>query len=372
LRGGHWRAFQARYPESNRIHKRMLRASRRLWAREQQDDPEWRQARSHLWRAQCNCPYWHGVFGGLYLPHLRAAVYRELIAAEAAGAPEGLTIETTDLDLDGALDAVLETPRWAAWVSARGARLWGFDDRDTRWNYCDTLARRPEAYHDALRRAAVGGGEGKSIHEAVRWKSHGEERLLEGYDQHARDSFLDVWEEEGHRHDWGEDGFALRVESGAVALRADESQGPAVEKSFRIDSEDGLEVGYRLSAGRARRGTLEVTLNLGLHVRQAEDRWVEVGGERADPPHWGASARHRGVTSLGFVDGWAGRRLDIALDRPGDVARAPIETVSLSEAGAEAVFQGIELQVRFAVAVAPDQPWRVSFRLRPGRFRSGA
>src|SRR5262249_36488308 len=32
LRGGHWRSFQARYPESNRMHKRMLRASRLLWA----------------------------------------------------------------------------------------------------------------------------------------------------------------------------------------------------------------------------------------------------------------------------------------------------------------------------------------------------
>jgi len=35
----------------------------------------WLESRDHLWRAQCNCPYWHGVFGGLYLPHLRAAVY---------------------------------------------------------------------------------------------------------------------------------------------------------------------------------------------------------------------------------------------------------------------------------------------------------
>ena len=25
------------------------------------------KARTHLYRGQCNCPYWHGVFGGLYL-----------------------------------------------------------------------------------------------------------------------------------------------------------------------------------------------------------------------------------------------------------------------------------------------------------------
>ena len=30
LRGGHWRGFLAKYPEANRLHKRMLRVSRRL------------------------------------------------------------------------------------------------------------------------------------------------------------------------------------------------------------------------------------------------------------------------------------------------------------------------------------------------------
>ena len=39
-------------------------------------------ARDYLYAGQCNCPYWHGVFGGLYLPHLRWAVYKKLIKAE--------------------------------------------------------------------------------------------------------------------------------------------------------------------------------------------------------------------------------------------------------------------------------------------------
>ncbi len=35
-----------------------------------------------LYRGQCNCSYWHGAFGGVYLPHLRNAVYQQLIAAD--------------------------------------------------------------------------------------------------------------------------------------------------------------------------------------------------------------------------------------------------------------------------------------------------
>ena len=366
LRGGHWRAFQARYPESNRMHKRMLRASRRLWAAARPEDPAWLEARDHLWRSQCNCPYWHGVFGGLYLPHLRAAVYRELIAAERAVAPASASVEEADLDLDGGMDALLETKAWAAWTSARGGRLWAFDDRIGRWNYGDTLARRPEAYHDALRRAAVGGGEGQSIHEAVRWKEPGHEHLLEGYDAHGRDSLVDCWEEEGHRHEWAEARFDLALEGASVVMSAPEGNGPAIRKRFAEGADGALETAYALRSSRQRSGTLEVTINLGLHVRQADDRWIEVNGRREQPSHWGARAEHAGVTSLAFVDGWAKRRLELETDRPATVARAPIETVSLSEAGAEAVFQGVEARYRFEVALAPGEPWRVAFRWRIG------
>lgn len=33
--------------------------------------------RDSLWKAQCNCGYWHGVFGGIYLPHIRKAIYAD-------------------------------------------------------------------------------------------------------------------------------------------------------------------------------------------------------------------------------------------------------------------------------------------------------
>src|SRR5207247_1313477 len=65
LRGGHWRNFLVKYPEANRMHKKMLALSALCRAR---GDPP--AARRAIGRAQCNDAYWHGVFGGLYLPHL--------------------------------------------------------------------------------------------------------------------------------------------------------------------------------------------------------------------------------------------------------------------------------------------------------------
>jgi 4-alpha-glucanotransferase len=369
LRGGLWRNFQARYPEANRLHKRMLLASRKLWSRPAEDETPWREARTRLWRSQCNCPYWHGVFGGLYLPHLRSALYKELIAAETFVAPAEPALEQADIDLDGTGDALLETRHWAAWISERGARLWALDDRVALWNYGDTLARRPEAYHRRLRDAGEGAAQGKSIHEALRVKEPGLAELAERYDAYGRDSFLDTWSEGATRHGWADARFVARAEDAAVELATPEGEAPALTKRYAVADDEGaaaLDVEYTLASGHARIGLLTVELNLGLHVPDASDRFVEIDGAPASPPHFAATARHPGVTRSSYVDAWAGRRLDIVTDRKAALERAPIETVSLSEAGAERVFQGIEARYAFAVALEPGKPWRVRFRLAPG------
>ena len=54
-------------------------------------DPRARVATDHLYQGQSNDCYWHGLFGGIYIAHMRLATYEHLIAAEdladtAAGA----------------------------------------------------------------------------------------------------------------------------------------------------------------------------------------------------------------------------------------------------------------------------------------------
>lgn len=146
VRGAHWRNFFVRYPESNRAHKKMMALSALCRRR---GDPA--SARHAIGRAQCNDAYWHGVFGGLYLPFLRGAIWANLARAEGElRAGEPLAAETLDIDADGSDEVWVHSSRFSAIVSpARGGAVIEYTVFEDETNYADALTRRWEAYHDA-------------------------------------------------------------------------------------------------------------------------------------------------------------------------------------------------------------------------------
>ncbi|HEU4588570.1 MAG TPA: alpha-amylase/4-alpha-glucanotransferase domain-containing protein [Gemmatimonadales bacterium] len=166
VRGSHWRNFFAKYAESNRMHKKMQALS--ALSRRKGDPAE---ARHAIGRAQCNDAYWHGVFGGLYLPHLREAVWQNLAQAEAAlRQGQGLAWEVLDIDNDGHDEIWVHSAEFSAIVSPRrGGALEEYTIFSTGINYANTLTRRLEAYHVLAleqQEAHAQGGEGApSIHE---------------------------------------------------------------------------------------------------------------------------------------------------------------------------------------------------------------
>ncbi|MDX2193734.1 MAG: alpha-amylase/4-alpha-glucanotransferase domain-containing protein [Gemmatimonadales bacterium] len=151
VRGTHWRHFLVRYPEANRLHKAMLALS--ALCHERGDPPAARRA---IARAQCNDAYWHGVFGGLYLPHLREQAWTRLADAEALlRLGEPLACDVLDLDADGHDEAWVHSYRFSAIVSgARGLGIEVLTHFASGRNHADVLSRRHEAYHEALPAAA--------------------------------------------------------------------------------------------------------------------------------------------------------------------------------------------------------------------------
>ena len=82
MRGGFWRNFQVKYREVNDLHKQMLRTSAKVAAMPPGAAHD--RALDHLYQGQSNDCYWHGLFGGVYLSHMRLATAAHLIAAEDA------------------------------------------------------------------------------------------------------------------------------------------------------------------------------------------------------------------------------------------------------------------------------------------------
>jgi alpha-amylase/alpha-mannosidase (GH57 family) len=146
IRGAHWRNFLVKYPESNRAHKKILALSALCRRR---GNPEY--MRRAIGRAQCNDASWHGVFGGLYLPHLREAVWLNLARAEGElRRTENLTAQVVDFDADGSEEVWVHSAHFSAVVApARGGSVVEYTIFEDGVNYADVLTRRREAYHDA-------------------------------------------------------------------------------------------------------------------------------------------------------------------------------------------------------------------------------
>ena len=153
LRGAFWRNFQVKYREINDLHKQMLRTSAAVDAMPAGAERE--RALDHLYQGQSNDCYWHGLFGGIYIGHMRLATYEHLIAAEdladrAAGQLEAT--ECRDLDLDGLDEVRLAGPGQVVAIDlTEGGAIGGWDIRAVRHALCAVMRRRPEAYHETLR-----------------------------------------------------------------------------------------------------------------------------------------------------------------------------------------------------------------------------
>lgn len=375
VRGGFWRNFLVKYEESNWMHKRMLFTSSLVdrYRRDIGEDDDLARAVDHLYQAQCNCAYWHGLFGGLYLPHLRSAVFSNLIAAEKIlerklygdGLP---SVFTGDIDGDGGEEIVVAAGAVKAIFKTRGAALRELDITEPPFNLTDTLTRREELYHRnvADRSAETDGnaGEAVSIHEIRAAKELDLEKYLV-YDTHLRLSLLDhvldsrtdldsfsraAYRERG---DFLDGTYTARTERSADECRL------TFKRTGRVDTPGGaIDVAVtklvRISAGapeiEARytvqpleapfQGLFAVESVFSLLAGNAPDRYFSVPGRDLAERHLASTGAEDGVGAFSMVDEWLNIAIHFRLE-PGTLLwRFPIETVSNSESGFERVYQG--------------------------------
>ncbi len=381
LRGAIWRNFQVKYREINDIHKQMLRASNLVDAMSPGSARD--AALDHLYAGQSNDPYWHGLFGGVYLPDLRVAALHRLIAAEdiALGGP-GASVASgllVDLDLDGSPEALLVADGQIVGVKLdEGAGIGRWDLRAAGHPLAAVMRRRPEAYHEKLReydrKAAAHADasepeEAASIHDVVTSKQEGLSELLR-YDHYERRS-----------------GLVRLLPLATTALEFDDGSArdlvPALDGPWSLESIGPDRLSVSFSAGpveirktiRLAGGRLDPSLSVEVDVVNTSNTRLDAllgvefafmllgGGHNPAAFHEvdGRRIAHderlavKDIDRLTSGNDQVGVRIETATDGPVAAWIAPIETISNSEGGFELVYQGSAVLLVRPIALAPGE-----------------
>lgn len=327
LRGGIWRNFLSRYPEANWTHKRMQGLSARLAALPA-PSPE---LTAQLYRAQANDAYWHGLFGGLYLPHLRRAVWNNIAALEAEldRLQPRPRLETADLDLDGHEESMVHDGNLQLVVPDDGhAAARELTSYSLAHNFGDTLCRYREHYHDKISRApSQHQGEGiASAHDIVRFKHPvAPEDIVP--DARPRALWLDSLED------------APVADYRPARGRALTYRREGIVKSYLLEAGQ-LTVTWRFTGLAGRRFATQ--LNLAMPSCDGFlGRYVLADG--SIPGGFGQPLDLEDARQIRLEDGVLGGAVDIVLASAAEVRGRPHRTVSQSEAGFEKIMQAAEL-----------------------------
>ncbi|MCF7916849.1 MAG: DUF1926 domain-containing protein [Candidatus Omnitrophica bacterium] len=143
--------FFIKYPRLNFMHKRMLKLSAKINSNlDQEKDKE---AFINLWQAQANCTYWHGIFGGFYLPHLRKSCYHYLIKAENYLDKKigKQSIVAEDINFDSYQEIFIKGEKNNYIFSESGGSLEELSLKKQAINLVNTINRVKEPYHDKFR-----------------------------------------------------------------------------------------------------------------------------------------------------------------------------------------------------------------------------
>jgi len=382
LRGGIWKNFLTKYPEANWMHKRVEQASERFHRLPRTKQSA--QMRGALHRAQANDAYWHGLFGGVYLPFLRRSVYANLADIEVrldAIWPRP-AVEQRDIDLDGRQEIGLRGGTlFAAVRPPAGGGLCELTDYSLRHNFADVLARHEEAYHASIRNrlrrprlldrltAAArrfAASNLKSIHERTPLKGRFKETDLE-IDRTPRGLFIDTW----HRASDASETLAYepvtpgrKVPRVTLVARSGDLE---ATKVYRITG-GAIEVRYAFKARRDITGEFTVALDVampsadGPRACYVVDRKRRAGG-------LAATIRGQSVKHISLRDAVLPGALELDVSQPCRLSTAPLWTVSRSESAYERIMQAATLTLAWPVALRAGLPFELLLQLRVKRSR---
>jgi alpha-amylase/alpha-mannosidase (GH57 family) len=402
MRGGFWRNFLARYPEVNNQHKKMLRVHHLVYKAGASEE----HGLHHLLKSQANDTYWHGLFGGAYMAHVRSAIYHHLIKAEnmADHALHGDTpwqqYEFTDFDCDTVSELMIEGNRQNLYIDMqRGGSIFEWDIRRSAHNLLCVMTRHQESYHQTLReyeqqrhaqtaahvaQSEVAPG---SPHTTIRVREEGLERYLI-VDRHRRHSLVDHFLPSGlslenyaqARYDemgdfieqpyeatvsQGEQGITVMLARNGTIRRGGALAPVPVQVTKRLfipRDEEQLFVRYTIhNQGQSVLATnfaSEWNFNL-LGGGGNDQAYYAVEGQTLADHHFDSNGATSDVKAFQIGNTWLQQSLCFQLSEVATLWRFSIDMVTGSEAGFERTHQGSCATLIWPLDLKPAQSWSV-------------
>ncbi|MDO8142931.1 MAG: DUF1926 domain-containing protein [Candidatus Brocadiales bacterium] len=399
MKAGFWRNFKIKYPESNLLYAKMMHVSNMVDSMDKKKD-DYVKAQKELFMGQCNCPYWHGVFGGIYLPHLRFAVTSHLIAAEVLaekGKVKGIHHCIRDYDYDSKDEICVSNSQMTVYFNPdRGGHIYELDYKPKKINLLNTLMRRKEVYHnkvtDILHKDDA--GQAKSIHDLMPSKQAGLEKMLY-YDTYLKEGLIDHFFESGatvkdvFRNEYREVGnfvassynYTIKQDKDDVLIKLYrdgevESGGHRcpvrIIKEIKImDNAPLINIVYTIEnhSRHICNAQFGVEFNISMTAGDAFGRYYYIK-DREIIGNLAIEQELNSQNKLGLVDEWLGVEVLLDWNISGDVIVFPIYTVSQSEAGYELVYQNSTIIPRWSLNIKPEDEWRVAINKSIKSFKT--
>jgi 4-alpha-glucanotransferase len=410
MRGGFWRNFLVRYPEANNQHKKMLRVHDAVYAAGATEETGVVQ----LWKAQANDTYWHGLFGGVYMSHIRSAIYHHLIKAENAadrvrfGDGQWQRYKFTDFDKDSQNELIIESDQQNLYIDPqRGGTLFEWDLRHSMHNLLSVMSRHEEGYHRTLRdyeqerrkreALAVQNSADKSSngehaqpvspHTSVRTKEPDLDRYLV-VDRYRRNSLIDHFlhpattlsdfaqldfEDMGNFVELPYETVVQQDSKGIKVtlsrdghVRGADALGPLqvflCKTLFVPVGEEKLVVKYTIeNRGQTRlqtRFACEWNINL-LGGGGNDQAYYHVEGRELENERFDSTGEVNHVSSFNIGNSWIQQDIGFSFSEAATLWRFSIEAVTGSEAGFERTHQGSCLTLLWPLLLEAGQSWSV-------------
>jgi hypothetical protein len=301
-----------------------------------------------LYIAQANDAYWHGLFGGLYLPHLRRAVYGAIVKLESLldkVLPRAAFI-CTDADSDGHDEIFLHNTMLQAVVKLDGsASIYELDSYQLHHNFGDTLRRQLEHYFRKIESSqATQSHEGIGIvsaHDRVAFKHEitAKNLMADGYAQTLFRDFLLLDDEEV------ELAYELDETNAEGILFRTEFGGKIIHKRIILNA-NCLCVNYTfdsaLQGGFLTRVALAMPSCNGYAGRYIQDEKILSG--------FGSGLELNDMNGLVLDDCVLGGNVVLNNNHPIQLLGMPYFTVSQSEAGFEKIMQAVMLTLQWPLS----------------------